>query len=189
MRNLVDFLFECGQLKRVKRSGWWLIGIKDPETVAEHSFRTAIIGYLLGKLEGADEKKVALMGLFNDLHEARLNDLHKVGQRYIDFKLAETKAFNEQMRKLPDEISVELLKMFLDFQGEKSKEAVIARDADLLENALQAREYIKQGYSDAQDWIDNIRKLVRTESGKRLLKEIEKSDPDSWWQGLKKAER
>ncbi len=39
MQNLAQFLFEVGYLKRVRRSGWWLLGNKTPESVAEHSFR------------------------------------------------------------------------------------------------------------------------------------------------------
>ena len=65
----------------------------------------------------------------------------------------------------------------------------MARDADLLENALEAREHIKTGYKDAQNWLDNINKVIKTGSGKKLLKEIENTDPHDWWKGLKKIER
>ncbi len=189
MKELADFLFEAGQLKRVKRSGWWVINVKDPETVAEHSFRAAVVGYVLGKLENADVKKVVLMCLFNDFHEARLCDLHKVSQRYIDLKPAENSAFAEQVKDLPENFSGELKTMFNEFQEQSSKEGIIARDADLLENSLQAREYIKQGYSEAQDFIDNVRGLMKTDSAKKLMKQIERSDPDRWWKGLKKITR
>ena len=40
----VSYLLEMGALKRAKRSGWWIAGVKDPETIAEHSWRTAVIG-------------------------------------------------------------------------------------------------------------------------------------------------
>ncbi|MBF0384955.1 MAG: HD domain-containing protein, partial [Candidatus Omnitrophica bacterium] len=41
--SAVNLFAEAGLLKRVKRSGWWVAGIKDPESVAEHSFRCAVI--------------------------------------------------------------------------------------------------------------------------------------------------
>ncbi len=44
MQELVHFLFEAGYLKNVDRSGWWLLGNKAPESVAEHSFRSTILG-------------------------------------------------------------------------------------------------------------------------------------------------
>src|SRR5215469_9736084 len=50
----VRYLYEVGQLKLSKRTGWWHAGVPDPESVAEHTFRTAIIGYVLAVLEDAD---------------------------------------------------------------------------------------------------------------------------------------
>ncbi|MBU1111873.1 MAG: HD domain-containing protein, partial [Nanoarchaeota archaeon] len=159
VNNFTNFLFELGALKHVKRSGWWLINVKDPENVAEHSFRAAVIGYVLAKMENGsgkskdsfkgkdninvssvDVNKVTMMCLFNDLHEARLNDLHKVGHRYIDFRKAETAAHGEQTENLGD-VGEEIFGFHEEFQAQKTKESIIARDADLLENAFQAKEY------------------------------------------------
>ncbi len=188
IKKIANFLFELGALKHVKRSGWWIINVKDPENVAEHSFRAGVIGYMLAKLEKADINKVAMMCLFNDLHEARLNDLHKVGQRYIDFRKAETKAHKEQTDDL-GEIGKEIFSLHKELKEQKTKEAIVARDADLLENAFQAKEYIEIGYKDAQNWIDNIRTVLKTESAKTLLKEIEKASSNDWWRSLKKIDR
>jgi len=80
----LDFFAEAGLLKRIKRTGWWVAGIDDPESVAEHSFRTAVIGYYLAYWEDVDPFKVVTMSLFNDIHEARINDLHKMGHYYIE---------------------------------------------------------------------------------------------------------
>jgi putative hydrolases of HD superfamily len=187
--SIVNFIFELGELKRVKRSGWWLIGIKDPETVAEHSFRAAAVGYILAKMENANADKVMRMCLFNDLHETRLNDLHKVGHRYIDFKKAENAAFKEQILCLPDEIAKELSGIVDDLQNDRTIEGTIARDADLLECAFQAKEYIDIGYKDASNWIDNIRKNLKTGSAKKLLTELETGNSNNWWRDLKKIER
>jgi len=189
MNDIAKFLYEVGQLKRVKRSGWWLINIADPENVADHSHRAAVIGFLLARLEKADPYKTVMMCLFNDLHEARINDLHKVGQRYIDFKQAETKAHKEQVERLPSAIGKEVFGLHEEFQAQKTKESIIARDADLLENAVQAREYIGIGYDAAQDWIDNIKTILMTDSAKTLMAELEKTDPNSWWKGLKRITR
>jgi putative hydrolases of HD superfamily len=84
------YLYEVGYLKRVKRSGWWLIGIRDPESVAEHVYRTAVLGYTLAVLDGnADPMRVATMCLFHDNGEARVGDLNKVPSRYIASKAGE----------------------------------------------------------------------------------------------------
>ena len=84
--SAVNFFAEAGLLKKIKRSGWWVAGIKNPESVAEHSFRCAVMGYYMAHAENADPFKVMTMALFNDIHEARINDLHKMGHYYIDFK-------------------------------------------------------------------------------------------------------
>lgn len=186
--KITNFIFELGALKNVKRSGWWMINVKDPENVAEHSFRAGVIGYILAHMEKVDVSKVTMMGLFNDLHEARLNDLHKVGHRYIDFRSAETKAHKEQTESL-GEIGKEMFSFHEEFKKQETKESIVARDADLLENAYQAKEYIEIGYHDAQDWINNIKKHLRTKSAKKLIVELEETSSNDWWRGLKKTER
>ncbi len=188
IKEIVKYLFEAGQLSEVKRSGDFLIGIENPQTVAEHSFRAAIVAFILGKLENVNAEKAALTILFHDLPESRISDIHKVGQRYIDSKAAEKKAFEEQIEPLPEEIKKEI-KNFDYSNGDSSPEGIVARDADLIECALQYKGYLEKGHKDAQDWLNNIRKVLKTETSKKMLDEIEGSDPNSWWKGLKKIER
>ncbi|MBN1386315.1 HD domain-containing protein [Candidatus Woesearchaeota archaeon] len=183
-----DFIFELGNLKNVKRSGWWLLGIRDPESVSEHSLRTAQIGFILAKLEHADPFKVSVMCMIHDLHETRLNDLHKVGQRYIDFRKAELDAFRDQMDPLPANIAMEWLHLFEELQDQSSREAVIAKDADLLEVIAQSREYVEQGFRDARNWSDNAKGLLKTESARKLASALLKRD-HRWWKDLKKIGR
>ena len=64
INTILDFVAEAGMLKNVSRSGWSVLGIKNMESVAEHSFRCAIIGYLLAHMEDASVDKVVLMALF-----------------------------------------------------------------------------------------------------------------------------
>jgi putative hydrolase of HD superfamily len=72
-----------GLLKRYKRTGWMIAGIDNPESIAEHSFRTAIIGYLLAVIEGADPAKTAAPCLFHDTQETRIGDVPSVGKAYV----------------------------------------------------------------------------------------------------------
>src|SRR5947209_16892644 len=104
MSNIAKYLYEIGHLKRVKRSGWWMAGIVDPESVAEHSYRTAVLGYVLASLEGADPMKTATICLFHDTGEARIGDLHRVAKRYIDVGEREEAALSEQVEQLPRDI-------------------------------------------------------------------------------------
>ena len=185
MKELINFFFETGMLKHAKRSGWWLINVKDPESVAEHSLRTAMIGYFLAKTEGVDASKVVLMCLFHDVAEARINDPHKVGQRYVDPKEGEKKALIDQMSGVEGS---EILGLMKEFQEQKTAESIVAKDADRLECAVQAKEYIDQGYAEAQNWIDNVKTVLKLKSSKKLVDKIEKTSSNDWWKGLKKID-
>jgi putative hydrolase of HD superfamily len=183
--DIAKFLYEMGQLKRVKRSGWWIAGVNDPESVAEHSFRTAAIAHLLAHLEGVDTGKAVLMALFHDLPEARTNDAHRIVRRYADWKDVDKKAIAEQSKRLPDGVAKEITLLFEEFEKEDSFEAKVVRDADLLECIVQAREYQALGYNDVADWIINARAALKTDSAKKIAAECLKTEPKEWWQGLK----
>jgi len=183
--DIAKFLYEMGQLKRVKRSGWWIAGVNDPESVAEHSFRTAAIAHLLAHLEGVDTGKAVLMALFHDLPEARTNDAHRIVRRYADWKGVDKKAIAEQSKRLPDGVAKQVILLFDEFEKEDSFEAKVVRDADLLECIVQAREYQTLGYNDVADWIINARAALKTDSAKKIAAECLKTEPKEWWQGLK----
>ncbi len=188
MQKIVDYIHEMGVLKNISRSGWWLIGIKDPEKLADHICRTAIIGYILAKMEGKDAGKVVMMCLFHDTHEARLNDMHKVAQNYIDMKDADSKVQTEQSSQLPENMSSEITALFHEFSSQDTPESVLAKDADLLECAFQAKAYLEQGY-DAKNWIDNVGTVLVSESAKKIYDQLLISDSNDWWRDLKKIKR
>jgi putative hydrolase of HD superfamily len=185
----VNFFAEAGLLKKIKRSGWWVAGIKDPESVAEHSFRCAVIGYYLAHLEQADPFKVQTMALFNDIHEARINDLHKMGHHYIDFRQAEQRVFHDQMRGLQETVQREMTELRREYEEQKTKESLAARDADILECLLQAKEYHEEGYTKAEKFFQQAPDHLKTASAKALWKEIEKWDSSLWWERIVKFER
>ena len=75
IEDILNFLFEAGRLKRVPRTGWQLVGVADCESVADHTSRVAIIGYILALMEGVDPGTVVLMCLLHDFPESRLGDI------------------------------------------------------------------------------------------------------------------
>jgi len=184
-KDLAKFLYELGQLKRVKRSGWWIAGVENPESVAEHSFRTATIAYLLAKLEGVEVGKVILMALFHDMGEARTNDLHRIVRRYVNWENVDQRVIRDQSKRLPRNVSEEMTSLLSEFEEALSLEARIARDADLLECLVQAREYQALGYKEAADWILNAKAALVTDSAKKIAEECLDTEPREWWQGLK----
>jgi len=182
MKDVAKYIFESGELKRVKRSGWWTSKVKDPESVAEHTFRTALIAFILAKMEKMDEKKLCCAALFHDMHETRTLDLHKIHARYA--KLPEDtkrKVVEDQLENLPEEVRKSIGEVY----ALSEKEKILLKDADLLECAFQAKEYLEIGYRDCENWIANITKLLKTDSAKKLLDVLKTTDSKEWWKGLK----
>jgi putative hydrolases of HD superfamily len=188
-KKILDLFAEAGTLKRVKRSGWWMTGAPGEESVADHSFRCAVIGYVLAKMEKADPYKVILMALFNDIHESRIGDSHKVAHRYLNVRPAEKKAFREQMKGLPGFLEKELSGMRDEYDSQKTLESRISRDADILECLIQAKEFLDMGFRKAEKFFKEGPKHLETKSAKSLWKTAEKWDSSLWWEAIGKFER
>ena len=187
--SAINFFAEAGLLKKVKRSGWWVAGIKDPESVAEHCFRCSVIGHYIAHMEDADPYNVLVMTIFNDIHESRINDLHKMGHFYIDFKNAEKRVFRDQMKGLAAPVKDELTALRQEYDRQSSKESLVARDADILECLLQAKEYYDRGHEGAKHFFNRAPTHLRTKTAKALWQKIRKWDSHRWWQTVVKFER
>ncbi|HSB46742.1 MAG TPA: HD domain-containing protein [Candidatus Bilamarchaeum sp.] len=185
MESVLDYLFEAGMLKRVKRSGWWSEKVESPESVAEHSFRAALIAFVLAKMEGlTDEEanRICTAAVFHDMHETRLLDLNKITHRYITVEKAlERRVEADQIRAMPKALKASLLAALRLSEREER----ILKDADYLECAIQAKEYADIGY-DTGKWVDNIAKRLQTASAKALANKLKKADSGAWKDGLKR---
>jgi putative hydrolase of HD superfamily len=186
LKEVISFFFEMGQLSRVKREGWRLLGIESPESIADHTLRAAQIGWILAKMEGYENPhEVAAIVIFHDIGEARVGDIHKLANRYIT--VDEAAAVQEQTSRL-GEIGGEVLKLWDSIESRSNQAGILAKDADLLELAVRAREYIQQGFSDAQEWFDAARTRVQSNTAKQLIAELASVSPTAWWHGLKKID-
>ncbi|TMR18545.1 HD domain-containing protein [Nonomuraea turkmeniaca] len=182
-RDIVPFLYEAGHLKRSARQGWWIAGVQNPESVAEHSFRTAIVGYVIAVMEGADPERTATLCLFHDLPETRLGDVPSTGKRYISQAAAEQVA-KDQTAALPGHLADRICGLVAEFEEKTTPEARCAKDADKLECLLQAREYQAQGNQQAQPWIDTMLEAVSTEAGRKLAAAAVEVAPEAWWHDI-----
>jgi putative hydrolase of HD superfamily len=64
-----------GKLKELKRTGWVESGILEPESVADHSYRTTLLAMILSDQKGLDTLKTVKMALLHDLVESVTGDL------------------------------------------------------------------------------------------------------------------
>jgi 5'-deoxynucleotidase YfbR-like HD superfamily hydrolase len=81
---ITRFLYEIGLLKRYPRTGWLQLGVRTPESVADHSFRASVAAAVIASLEGADPQRAAFLALWHDSQETRTTDLPHLAQRYRD---------------------------------------------------------------------------------------------------------
>jgi len=177
MKHIINFLFEVGMLKKTPRTGYQFLG-SGHESVAEHSFRTAIIGYILAQQEPeADSRKTTLMCLFHDLHEARTGDHNYVNKRYVT--VDEENAVKDLAEKTP--FGDELILLTNEFNAGESLEARISRDADQIDLIMELKAQKDLGNRYADDWLHYALKRIVTENAKIMAQEILKTDSTDWW--------
>jgi len=177
MKNIANFLFEVGMLKRTPRTGLQFLGTGN-ESVAEHAFRVTCIGYVLAQLsEDVDEGKLIKMCLLHDLHESRTGDLNYMNKKYVTAD--EEKAVNDLAATVP--FGDDLKHTVEEFNAVKSKESLLANDADQLDLILMLKENEDLGNKYADEWVSFALKRLRSDVGKELAKQILNTDWTSWW--------
>ena len=177
MKNLANFFFEVGMLKRTPRTGFQFLG-SGAQSVAEHSFRTAIIGYTLARMDGqVDAGRVVQLCLFHDVPEARIGDLNYVAKKYV--QADERRAVEDLARTLP--FGDEYRQTLDEFGAGESREAQLAHDADQLEMILALKEYKDLGNQYADEWYPFSVRRLRTDLARRLAETIWMTDSTRWW--------
>jgi len=177
MKNLANFLFEVGMLKRTPRTGFQFLG-SGAESVAEHSFRTAIIGYTLAQMDGtADIGRVLQLCLFHDIPEARTGDLNYVNKKYV--QADEQKAVEDLAKQLP--FGADYRQTLEEFSDRQSRESELAHDADQLEMILALKEHKDLGNRYADEWYPFAFKRLQSEVARELATTIWDTDSTLWW--------
>lgn len=174
--KLLKFLETVGKLKEIPRSGWkFKVGIEKPESVADHSFRTAVLAMLYADLKGLDAEKMMRMALLHDAQEAIIGDLMPEEKRCLQAE--EYDAAVKLFSYLPKRLREKYTSIWEEFDSWNSEEAVVLNKLDKLEMVLQALEYRKKGYSRMalQEFLLNLEELEASEdpylkSMYRLLK-------------------
>ncbi len=177
MVDIVNFLFEVGMLQKTPRTGFQFLG-SGCESVSEHVLRTIFIGYSLCKLEnGIDEPRVLKMCLFHDLPEARTGDMNYVNKKYVTVN--EAKAVDELTSTLS--FGRDIKGAIDEFNEKKTRESLIARDADQLALIFQLKEYGDLGNKYSKEWIEFAKQRLCTDAAKRMVETILVTDSTQWW--------
>ncbi|MER6990922.1 HD domain-containing protein [Saccharopolyspora hirsuta] len=176
---LAAFGYELGVLKRIRRAGWWHAGVRDPESVAEHSARVAQLAAIIAAEEGADPGRAALLGLWHDSQETRTGDLPHTANGYLA-KPEPRRITADQTEDLPDRSRGMIRGAVDEYESRQSPEALCAKDADKLERLLQAVEYRDIGVRRVDAWIDSARAGLKTATARRIAEAAVASSPLAW---------
>lgn len=176
-RKIINFFFELGMLKKTPRSGFRFLG-SGQESVADHSYRVAMIGFTLARLAGnVDPFKVVCLCLFHDIPEARTGDMNYVNKRYVT--VDERGAMSDLAEPLP--FGDELTALLREYREEKTEEARLVHDADQLDLILELKEQNDLGNTYAAKWIHFARQRLVTPLAREIVEEILKTDSTDWW--------
>lgn len=171
MENLFRFYKIISKLKSLPRSGWLKHKIRNPETVASHSFGATLLGWWVAKKEGLDPEKMIKIILVHELVEAIVGDITPQDHRYDNKRKFEKKFINVLGGNIPLELRAEIIGLVEEYTEGKTLEAQVASGIEKLETILQAQEYEKKlKRKIAREFFDFYKNKINFKSGKEILK-------------------
>lgn len=180
-RKTIEFLTKIGKSKKILRHGWVREKIKDPESVAEHSFRLSVLAMVLADQLGVDKEKLIKMALLHDIGEVITGDIVWSRGGIIDIK---KRAEKEELEKKGIEKvfkiigkSHEYLRLFEEMIERVSLEAKVFWEIDKLEMAIQALEYERDQNRKLDEFFINADLQIYSSSLRKMLGEILKQRP------------
>ncbi len=189
LKKITSLLFELGTMKKLPRIHQQVLLSQDlSDNIATHSYRVAVISWFLAKIEKADIYKTVMMALLHDAKEVRSGDHNYIHKKYV--KIFEDEILKDQLGNLP---FTDLFDFIKEFDIRESKESLIAKDADLIDQILLLKEYAHQGNHEAELWLQgkkgkkegNVQyNSIKTNSAKLLGKQILNGDASEWWKNI-----
>ena len=169
---IFDFILH---LKTIPRSGWQKkLGIKRPESVADHAYGVAAIAMVLSDSRGLDSIKVLKMAILHDLAESITGDLTPEDGP----KSKKTKLENIAMKKILSTLESKIQKQYQtiwdEYQKNQTPEAKLLHQVDKLEMALQANIYKKLGHSKQKlkPFLNSAKKQITDSEIRKILQKI-----------------
>lgn len=183
--NIRAFVFEAGQLRDERDNGFHHIK-EDPCSVAEHSHRASVLGFLLASqakacepgFENVDPNYVVSLVVFHDLHEVRTGDDDLIQKKYCT--IDRHAAIFDQTKDL-GMMGKAIEIMWREVEEAKTPAGKLAKDAEILERAFTAHELVFKGNKEAQAWIDAVVPRLQSETAKQIINSLQGSDPNEWW--------
>lgn len=199
---LVQLLVFTGALKRLPRQGWLHLGVPDPESVADHTFRVALMTLLLAQDDPAiNAERALVLALCHDLPEALAGDATPFDEALADESVDRDLLFRsrsayseraDQAKRVAEEAALEQMTAGLteslraliedaweEYDAGRTAEARLVRQIDKLEALLQAHEYQAEIPNlRIESFTLGAREHVRDDRLRRLLRVISARSPE-----------
>ena len=147
VKKLLEVLHVAERLKDATRHCYTSGGRH--ESVAEHSWRAALMAYLMkDEFPEADMDKVIRMLLIHDLGECFTGDIPVFEKTAVD-EASEEKLLNDWVASLPEPFAAEMAALYKEMEARQTLEAKIYKCIDGLEAVIAHNE------SDIGTWLPN----------------------------------
>lgn len=171
----LDFFLFAGRLKTTKRTGWVVRGVHLPESVADHSFRAALIALVLADAGGRDH--ATKLALAHDVAEAQVGDLTP----HCGVSAAEKEARERAaMARVRDELlagraaGAELFALWEEYEAGATPAARLVKDVDKFEMLVSAYEYERREPAlDLSEFYESTAGKFRTPEVAALVDELQ----------------
>lgn len=192
VKHITNLVYEAAVVKRLKRTGWQILGDND-EGVGEHTFMTAVIAYFLAKeisknagtrpgLEaGLNMETVLTMSVFHDFHEARTGDLDKIATFYM------TRDQEKANRDIFAGVDEPLLTTLETYEKKESLEARIVYEANVIAFLVELKLLEEKGNIHAREWIEGNLARLRIGEAIALARDLASTDSHDWWKHIRKT--
>jgi putative hydrolase of HD superfamily len=151
-----EFVEDMLRLKRFPRTGWLRVGVRAPESIADHSFAAALLGWRIAReVGGLDATRVTLLLLVHDLAEARLGDIMAPAKKL--FPDAAIEDVEREIVRAQWADDAEGAALALEFLDGTSAEAELARAVDNLEFLFEAASLVRSGRTGPREMLSRAR--------------------------------
>lgn len=167
MKDFIKLIHTINKLKELKRTGWVKRKVPNPESVADHTFMTAILTLLLSDKTKLDKNKCLQMALIHDTAESIAGDItphqKNVSKKHILEKKAIESIFKGNNKKF--------IRIWDEYEHGKTQEAKFVYQIDKMEMLLQAIEYERK-YKNAKIDLSEFYTYVQTRTTHPKILEI-----------------
>lgn len=182
--DYLDFFKTVGKSKRLLCSGFVREKVKNPESVAEHSFRVSVLAMVLSDKLGypLDKDKLIKMALLHDIGEIATGDIVVQRGEVIDLKLRDEKEKEEKkgIREIFGKLGEgeEYGTLFEEMIERATPEAKVFWQFDKLDLALNALECEEEEEEkNMEEFFLDASTHVRDPLLKEILNKIIESRP------------